>query len=161
MATVKKYRKKRQMTPEQREAAIKRLAEAREKRMKENPPEYKSIHSSVLERGDDDPLNMKNVRKWIKTQKELLAVERRNVRANIKGAIAKELQIRGYIQAMESYLRNGTWTDSFWGEYQQNRVQQVCTTMAYNSDGTPKRSHGVYYPDLGGVWGVDICSEIE
>jgi hypothetical protein len=161
MATVKKYRKKRQMTLEQKAAAVERLAKAREKRLKENPPEYKSIHPTVLARGDKDPLNMKNVKKWIKTQKELLAVERRNVRANIKGAIAKELQIRGYIQSMESYLRNGTWTDMFWGEYQQSRVQSVCLVMAYNPDGTPKRSHGTYYPDLGGIWGVDIHSELE
>lgn len=153
---VKKYRKKRQMTEEQKQAAIERLAKAREKRLRENPPEYKSIHPSVLERDDEDPLNHKNVKKWIKTQKELLAVERRNVRANVKGALAKELQIRGYIQAMESYLRNGTWTDMFWGEYQQNKVNQVCVTMAYDSDGNPKRTHGVYYPDLGGVWGVDV-----
>ena len=44
---------RRKMTEEQRVAAANRLREAREKRLRENPPKYANIHPSVLEKGDD------------------------------------------------------------------------------------------------------------
>ena len=161
MATVKKYRKKRVMTEEQKKAASERLAKAREKRMKENPPQYKSIHSEVLKLDDDHEWSHHNVKKWIKTQKELLASEKRNLRGGVKGTEAKVASIEGYIRNLETYLRTGTYTDLFWGEYQQNKVGQVCLKMAYYPDGTPKRTHGVFYPDINAVWGVDNTSDLE
>lgn len=148
--TFKKKRKP--MSEEQRAAAAERLRLAREKKMKDNPPQYKSIHPSVLERDEDDNLNMKNVRAWIKVQKDMLTAERQNVRNGIKGSIAKVEQIRGYIVSMENYLRTGTWTDMFWGEYQQNPVTPVCITMAYYDCGLPKRNVGTFYRDIARVW---------
>ena len=41
---------KRKMSPEQRAAAAERLAKAREKRLRENPPQYKNIDPTVLAR---------------------------------------------------------------------------------------------------------------
>ena len=35
------------MTPEQRQAAAERLAKAREKRLKDNPPKNLSLHESL------------------------------------------------------------------------------------------------------------------
>jgi len=149
----RKIRKARKpMSAEQKAAAAERLAIAREKRLKENPPEYKSIHPSVLERGDDDYLSHKKVKQWIKTQKELLSVARRDERANVKGAIAKVASHEGYIRAMETYLRNGDWINDFYGEYEQHKCKRICLVMAYNPDGTPKRNVGVYYQDLGCEW---------
>ena len=49
---VKPRKKRKPMTAEQKQAAGERLAKAREKRLLENPPQYKSIHPSVVERGD-------------------------------------------------------------------------------------------------------------
>lgn len=149
-STLPKTRKRRKpMSDEQKAAAAERLAKAREKRLKENPPEYKSIHPDVLARPDTDPWNHKTVKKWIKTQKELAASEKRNVRQNVKGALAKLKSHEGYIRNLETYLRTGTWIDMFWGEYQEKKVKQVCLVMAYHPDGTPKRSVGVWYPDVG------------
>ena len=51
----KKIRRKRNLTPEQKQAAAERLALAREKRLKDNPPQYKNIHEDVLKLDDDDP----------------------------------------------------------------------------------------------------------
>ncbi len=68
--TVRKKRKP--MSEEQRPAAAERLAIAREKRLRENPPKYKNVHPSVLAKPDDHTFSLKNVRQWIKTQKELL-----------------------------------------------------------------------------------------
>ena len=74
------------MTPEQKAAAAERLALAREKRAKANPPKYTNIHPSVVARPEDDAMSMKNVQRWIKTQKELLSVARSDIRRKVKGA---------------------------------------------------------------------------
>jgi len=158
-STIKTRKRRKPMSAEQKAAAAERLALAREKRLKENPPEYKSIHPSVLEKGDDHAWSHKKVKEWIKTQKGLLSAEKANKRANVKGAIAKVAQIEGYIRNLETYLRTGTYTDMFWGEYQQNRVKTVCLVMAYHPDGTPKRNVGTWYPDIGCEWTKEMEEE--
>tara|TARA_Y100001970_G_C13833092_1_gene650713 strand:- start:47 stop:484 length:438 start_codon:yes stop_codon:yes gene_type:complete len=120
----RKVRKRRKpMTEEQRIAAAKRLAIAREKRFKKNPPKYKNIHPSVLAKPDDDTFSLINVRQWIKTQKGLLSKHRSDARMKVKGAIAKAASTEGYIRHCESYLRDGCWIDNFYGEYQEGRVE--------------------------------------
>ena len=114
---------RRKMTEEQKAAATERLRVAREKRLRENPPKYANIHSSVLAKPDDDPLSRKNVVNWIKTQKSLLSAERGNVRRNVKGAIAKVADHQGYIRHMETYLRGGDWIDDCYGEYMEKRIK--------------------------------------
>ena len=122
MNTVKKFKKPRKpMSVEQRIAATERLAKAREKRLRENPPQYKNIAKEVINLPDDHILCLKNIRKWIKTQKELLTVERKAVRDNIKGAISRAASIEGYIRNCEYYLKHGDWGDDFYGEYQEKR----------------------------------------
>ena len=124
MNTVKKFKKPRKpMSVEQRIAATERLAKAREKRLRENPPQYKNIAKEVINLPDDHILCLKNIRKWIKTQKELLTVERKAVRVNIKGAISRAASIEGYIRNCEYYLKHGDWCDDFYGEYQEKRVR--------------------------------------
>ena len=147
------------MSPEQKEAAVERLAKAREKRLRENPPEYKSIHPSVLEKGDDHAWSHHKVKEWIKTQKGLLSVARGNVRRKIKGAEAEVASTAGYIRNLELYLRSGVYTDLFWGEYQQNKCKTICLVMAYHPDGTPKRSIGVWYPDIQCTWTKEMEDE--
>ena len=124
MNTVKKIKRLRKpMSAEQRIAATERLAKAREKRLRENPPQYKNIAKEVINLPDDHILCLKNIRKWIKTQKELLTVERKAVRDNMKGAISRAASIEGYIRNCEYYLKHGDWCDDFYGEYQEKRVR--------------------------------------
>lgn len=159
-STLPKQRKRRKpMSAEQKAAAAERLALAREKRLKENPPEYKSIHPSVLEKGDDHPWSHKKVKDWIKTQKSVLSSERANVRAKVKGAEARVASASGYIRNLETYLRTGEYIDMFWGEYQQNKCKQICLVMAYHPDGRPKRSVGVWYPDIQCEWTKEMEEE--
>ena len=115
--------KKRKMTEEQRQKAANRLREAREKRLRENPPKYAHIHPEVLAKPDDHPLSRKNVVSWIKTQKSLLSSEKGAVRRNVKGALAKMWSHQGYIRHCEYYLKHGDWVDDFYGEYQERRVR--------------------------------------
>lgn len=149
---VKKPRKKRKpMTEEQRKAAAERLAKAREARMeKQGGP--KNVHPDVLALDDDNPLSVKNVRQWIKTQKDLLSAARQELRADMKGAKAKVANIEGYIRNLERYIRDGVYTDMFYGEYMQNKMKTVCLVPAYDKDGNIKRSYGCYYPDIGGTY---------
>lgn len=161
---VKKPRKKRKpMSPEQRAAAAERLAKAREKRLRDNPPQHLSIHESIRNLPDDDPLSPKKVRQWLKTQKDLRAAYKKEVRANTKGALAKYLNYDSYVKNMERYLRNGEWVDMFYGEHQQNKIKFKCVSLAYHHTGKytgmVKRSVGVYYPDLGCEWTSDMDKE--
>jgi hypothetical protein len=150
---------RRKMTAEQKKAAAERLAEARAKRAKLNPPEYKSIHPAVLEKSDEDVLNMKNVKQWIKTQRELLSVAKAEEKRKVSGARAKVFAIQGYIRNMESYLRTGVWTNLFYGEYEDQLMKNVCVKMAYDEDGYPKRNVHTYYADIGGEWTQEMDQE--
>ena len=56
---------------------------------------------------------------------------------------------------METYLKSGTWTSLFSGADMNKRVFSKCIAPAYDKDGNIKRSYGVYYDDLGYVWGYE------
>jgi hypothetical protein len=157
---VKKFRKKRVMTEEQKQAAAERLRVAREKRMKENPPQYKNIAPNVLALSDEDELCMNNVKKWIKTQRELASRYKREAKQGIKDAEAKQIRCENYARNMQNYLENGTWLDMYWGEFGQNKIGYVCKHMAYDANGEPKRQHGVFYPDINKIWGVDTNTDL-
>ena len=112
---VKKYRKKRTMTPEQKAAAAERLAKAREKRLAANGGVQKNIHPSVRELDDDHPLSVKNVKEWIKYNRERLPALKSQIRSNEKRAVANYEQTKAYINNLENYLKNGVWLDMFYG----------------------------------------------
>ena len=118
------------MTEEQKIAAAERLRVAREKRLRENPPKYANIHSTVLEKPDEHPFSRKKVVQWIKTQKSLLASERGNVRRKVKGAEAKVADHTAYIRHCEWYLRNGDWIDDRYGEYQEKKTKLITIVPA-------------------------------
>ena len=160
MAERKKIRRARKpMSPEQKEAAVARLAKAREERAKTNPPEYKNIHPSVLELSDEKTLCMKNVKQWIKTQRELLAVAKQEEKRNVPKARAKVYATQGYIRHMESYLRTGDWSNMFYGEYEDQLMKNICVKNGYEDDGTPKRNVNTYYADLGCEWTQEMDKE--
>ena len=156
-----KVRKKRKpMTEEQRVAAAARLEKAREKRKEKNPDYGQSALPSVLkDLPDDHMLHPKKVKVWIKTQKDLASTVRGEVRQKVKGAEARLLIHEGYIKNMQKYLRDGDWVDNFYGEHQQNKIHHRCIAMAYYDDGTPKRSVGIFYPDLGCEYTQEMFNE--
>ena len=143
---------KRKMTPEQKAAAVERLAKAREKRLKENPPQYKNIDPSVLARGEDDPFYFRKVQGWIKTQKELLSSARQSLRRKEKGAESRVANHQAYIRNLETYLRSGDYIDNFYGEMGEHQIKWRCVAPAYDAEGMVKRSHGVFYNDIGTVY---------
>ena len=118
----KPKKKRKPMTEEQRKAAAERLAVARAKKA---PSQNTSIHPSVLALPDDHYLSYKNVKGWIKTNKELVSGLRGDVRRDVKGAKAKLHSKEGYVRNMQHYLKHGDWIDNFYGEYEEKKVQWV------------------------------------
>ena len=119
---VKIKRKRKPMTPEQKAAAVERLAKAREAK---GPAQHQNIHPEVLARPDDHFLSLKNVRQWIKSNKEQLSSLRGEVRRDVKGAKSKFHSIEGYIRHMQHYLKHGDWIDNAYGEYQEKSVKWI------------------------------------
>ena len=148
---------KRKMSPEQREAAIERLRIAREKRLKENPPEYKSIHPSVLARDEDDPFSFKNVKEYIKVQKETLRSEKSSLMRDRN--LQRISDIEGYIRMLNSYLSDGIWASNYVGPEENRKVIWKCIAPAYNDDGSIKRVVNVYYEDIDAVWTKEMDYE--
>ena len=154
-------KRKRTMTPEQKAAAAERLAKARAARAATNPPKYNNIHESVLSLSDEDTLCMKNVKGWIKSNRERLSVERKNERMGVKGAEAKVAAVSGYIRNMQTYLETGIWNDMYFGENAESPVAYAVLNrnhLAYDNNGEVKRTVGTWYCDIGEVWTQEMES---
>ena len=149
---------RKQLSEERKQELRDQLTKARSKK---KTAEYKNVHPSVLQKPDDDPLSLKSVKKWIKHNKEKASAYLTNSRR--RGATPKQSIIdkihsenaKAYIRYMEYYLKSGTWISMFMGEDEELKTQWKCVAMAYESDGTPKRSKGVFYPDINAVWASD------
>tara|TARA_R110000823_G_scaffold28160_2_gene82045 strand:+ start:2204 stop:2767 length:564 start_codon:yes stop_codon:yes gene_type:complete len=154
----KKTRKPRKpMTEEQRQAAAERLKKAREARAKKNPNYGKTgLHPSLHDLDEDYELHPDRIKEWIRVQKDLISSEKRNERKNVKGATARRISHEGYVKNMQAYLKDGVWNDLFYGERQQYKMEFICAAMAYYHEGPykgmPKRSVGVWYPDINCVY---------
>ena len=156
----KKRKPRKPMSDEQKAAAAARLEKARAARAEKNPDYGLSgIHESLHNLPDEHYISPKKVKQWIKTQKDLMSSERAAVRQNVKGALARLANHEGYIRNLQRYLRDGDWTDNFFGEHQEKKMGWRCVAMAYYDDGTPKRDVGTYYPDMGCTYTQEMYNE--
>jgi len=150
-----KIKKTRKLSEEHKEKLRTRLAEMRAKK---KPAEYKNIAKSVLALPDDDIYSFKNVKGWIKHNKEMVAALGKQGRGRYAGEKERrvaEMQAasrKAYIRYCEHYLKTGDWIGIFSGQDEEHKVVPRCVAMAYYPDGTPKRSVGVFYPDINMVW---------
>ena len=157
---VKRRKRRKPMTEEQKLAASERLEKARKARAKKNPDYGMSgIHETLRNLEDNHFLHPKKVKEWIKTQKELASSERASVRQKIKGAYAKQLTHEGYVRRMQSYLKTGDWADTLYGEHQEHKIKYRCVSLSYEKDGTPKRNIGTFYEDMGEVYTQEMFNE--
>ena len=147
---------RKQLSEERKQELRDQLSKARSKR---TPAEYKNIYPSVLAKPDDDSLSLKSIKKAIKHNKEKSAAYLTNSRrrgASPKQVIQDKINADGakaYIRMMEHYLRTGDWISNFMGDDEEKKTQWKCVAMAYQADGTPKRTKGIFYPDINMVWG--------
>ena len=116
----KPKKKRKPMTPEQKVAAAERLAKDRAAR---KPAKNESIHHSVLALDDDHVLSAKNVKSWIKSQKDLMSSLRYEVRKDVKGAKAKYHSAEGYIRHLKHYLKHGDYCDDYYGAYGEKKIK--------------------------------------
>lgn len=151
-----KTRKKRVMTEEQKLAAAERLAKAREAK---KPAAMLTVHESLRDIPDTDPFAPARVRGWIKNQSLML----KSMKSMKDSKDAKEhaayLDTEVYLANLQAYLRTGVYLDNRWGAERQHKVTQRCVALAYNKDGTPKRTVGVWYSDIGGVYTLEMEQE--
>ena len=153
---MKKIRKKRKLTDEQKAVLVERITKAREAK---KPAAQLSIHETVRNLPDDDIFSVKNVRGWIKNAKDKLSGMRSWKNSKEKGQAAEYLVQQGYLHNLQAYLRDGVYRDFYYGEERQFKTKFKCVVMAYNKDGTPKRSVGVMYPDIG-VYTIEMDNEV-
>ena len=148
-------KKKRKISEEAREKMKERLAAMRAKK---KPADYKNVAKSVLDLPDEDKYSFKNVKEWIKHSKDL--VSEYNKVARSRTTTSQESQKASnaadhkkvYIRDLEYYLKSGDFISYFSGQDETTKVIPRCVSMAYYDDGTPKRSEGVFYPDISAVW---------
>jgi hypothetical protein len=152
---LKPLKKKRKLSEEAREKMRARLAAMRAKK---KPADYKNIAESVLALPDDDKYSFKNVKQWIKHSKDLVLEYNKIARARASSSQDKQKASNAadhkkvYIRDLEYYLKSGDYISYFSGQDETNKVTPRCVAMAYHADGTPKRSVGVFYPDIDMVW---------
>ena len=150
-----KIKKTRKLSEEAKEKLRVRLATMRAKK---KPADYKNIAKSVLALSDDDKYSFKNVKKWIKHSKDLVSEYNQIARSRTSSPQEKQKASTAvgnkkvYIRYMELYLKSGDWVSMFSGEDENQKVIPRCVTMAYHASGVPKRSVGVFYPDINAVW---------
>ena len=123
------------MTEAQRAAAAKNLAKARAAK---KPAKYKTVAENVQALDDDHGLSMVNVKKYIKATTEKMAVLRRGIQTNERGALAKYEAARVYRTHCQTYLREGIWSLDFYGENEEKPVYWATLVPAYDSDGYQK-----------------------
>ena len=156
---LKPLKKKRELSEEAREKMRARLAAMRAKK---KPADYKNIAESVLALPDDDKYSFKNVKTWIKHSKDLVLEYNKIARSRVSSSqeaqkasnVADHKKV--YIRELEYYLKSGDFISYFSGQDEATKVIPRCVSMAYYDDGTPKRSVGVFYPDITTVWTKDM-----
>ena len=152
---MKPIKKKRKLSEEAREKLRERLAAMRAKK---KPADYKNVAKSVLELSDDDKYSFKNVKEWIKHSKDLVSEYTKTARSRVTTPQDKQKASNAadhkkvYIRELEYYLKSGDYISYFSGQDETNKVSPRCVAMAFYPDGTPKRSVGVFYPDINMVW---------
>ena len=152
---IKPARKTKKLTEKQKEAQRLRLEKMRAKK---KPPEYKNVSKYVLSLDDEEPYSLKNVKDWIKHNKEMISMLQARARNRETSSKDKQHSLnmadnkKAFIRYIEHYIKTGDWIGMFSGRDEQNKVIPKCVAMAYYPDGTPKRNVGVFYPDIKAVW---------
>jgi hypothetical protein len=153
--TVKK-RQKRELTEEQKAKLVERLAIARAAR---GSSEQLSIHESIRDLSDDHPLNAKKVKQWVLHQKDLLLALKDCKDSKDSALRLQYWDTETYIFNLQRYLNDGVYRDHRFGLQKQSKIMHFCAKLAYYPDGTPKRSPGVFYSDIGEVYTNEMATE--
>lgn len=139
-------KRKKNLTEEQREELRERLEIARSAK---EPSKQLSVHESIRGLPDTDNFAPPRVKGWIKATKERLNGMRKWKTSKDPKERKARTEEEVYLNNLQAYLRTGVYLDNRWGAERQHSVQSICVAMAYHADGTPKRTIGTWYPDIG------------
>ena len=132
-------------TKKKKETQAQKVDRMAKLRARKKPAEYKNVHPYVLSLTDEDPYSLVNVKNWIKHNKEMSVKDKQR-------ALTTAENKKAYIRHIEHYIRTGDWIGMFSGQDETKKVIPRCVAMAYEPDGTPKRTVGIFYPDINAVW---------
>ena len=154
---IKKPRKKRTLTEEQKAALVERMAKAREAK---GPNQNLSIHESIRDLPAEHSLNPDKVKGWIKEQKDLLQGLGRDAKNSSDPNIRRLYwDTETYVFNLQRYLNDGIYRDHRYGAEKQSKIRLRSVRMSYYPDGTPKRTPGVFYPDIGEEYTNEMAAE--
>lgn len=147
-----KYKRRKQLTDQQKQALRERLAIAREAKLKKQKPKNLHLHESIRDLPDSHPLNPKKVQSWIKINNEILKASKALRDSKVSSDRAKYRSVEAYLGACKQYLTNGTWTHSRMGPQMEWEALYESVAMSYYPNGVAKRTVGVFYPDIDKTW---------
>lgn len=139
-------KKRKPMSDAQRAAASERLAKARLARGHDGS---KSVHPILREMDEDHPLHWKKVKGWIKeVGEELRAKKQQRLSKDSKERLEYQV-LEVYLSNMKRYLESSIWLDHRYGRHREGKMNTFVYTMAYDTNGRPKRTIGHFYSDCG------------
>ena len=102
----------------------------------------------------------KPFKEWIKEQQDLLQGLGRDAKTSSDPNIRRLYwDTETYIFNLQRYLNDGVYRDHRYGAEKQNKIRHRCVGMAYYPDGTPKRTPGVFYYDIGEEYTNEMAAE--
>ena len=148
-------RKRKPMTAEQKAAAGERLAKARAAK---GPSKHVSVDITIRTLPEDHFLSPTKVKSWIKVWQDKLKSMKTYRDSKDRDQRRTHLIGETYLKNMKSYLGNGIWSDSHYGEDRENEIKFLVIAPAYHEDGTMKRTKGFFYRDVG-FWNEETADE--
>ena len=145
----KQRRKRKPMTEEQRAAAIERLALARSKK---KPAKNINVHPDVLALPEDHELSYEKVKGWLKHNKDKLSAIKSQAESKESSHRQEYQTLVAYVKNLQTYIKDGVWNDSRYGENREQQMEWRCIAPAYDKKGNIKRTNNVYYSDIDTVW---------
>lgn len=109
------------------------------------------MHPDVEALEDDHPLSAKNVKEWIKSNKDHLSSIRSYANSNDRHERREYQIVANYVKNLQDYLRTGIYLDHRWGMKGDKNMFHICYAKAYDKEGNVKRNVGTWYDDTG-LW---------
>ena len=151
---VKRTRKP--MSPDQKAAAVARLAAAREKK---NAGKAPNCHPDVAALDDSHPLSYRNTKVILKDWRDKLRAMR-DQKDSKDTNLRREYQVaEAYVKNLAIYIKDGIYLDHKYGANREGTMNIISIVNAYNPDGSIKRTLGTFYPDLDEVWTEELAAE--
>ena len=151
---VKRTRKP--MSPEQKAAAVERLAAARAKKNEGKAP---NCHPDVAALDDSHPLNYAKSKQILKDWRDKLRSMRHQKDSKESAARAEYQIAQAYVKNLSTYIKDGVYLDHKYGADREGIMNTICLVPAKNPDGTIKRTIGTYYSDIDEVWTHELAKE--